>query len=37
MVGILEGDAEPAIGDRVRVGFEDVGERRLPLWRLELL
>jgi uncharacterized OB-fold protein len=36
MVGRLDGDAEPAMGDRVRVGFEEVGERRLPLWRLGL-
>ena len=35
MVGLLEGDAdaEPAIGDPVRVEFEPVGDVVLPRWR----
>lgn len=33
MVGLFDGAGEPAIGDRVRVGFEPVGEQVLPVWR----
>ena len=33
MVGFYAGDAEPAIGDRVRVEFEPVGDAILPRWR----
>ena len=32
MVGLFAGDAEPAIGDRVRVEFETVGDSVLPRW-----
>lgn len=34
MVGLLADGAEPAIGDPVRVEFEQVGETVLPRWRL---
>ena len=33
MVGLFAGDGEPAIGDAVRVDFEEVGEATLPVWR----
>jgi uncharacterized OB-fold protein len=33
MSGLLE-SGEPAIGDRVDVAWEPVGERLLPVWRL---
>lgn len=35
MVGrLVDAAREPGIGDAVDVGFESVGERRLPVWRL---